>query len=107
MMSVYKGPEVISALIAGGARLEEVSDGHTALYMAACSGNVPVVRVLLAAGANARGSTRAPAVDCVRSTRAEEVQRRQRFTPDQLGDRRPLRDFDEVIALLEAAEQKR
>ncbi len=107
MASLYKGADVVTALIAAGARLEEVVEGHTALYLAVCSGNLPVVRVLLAAGANPRGSTNAPAVQCARSARASELALRQRLMPDWLKDRRPLSDFDEVIALLEAADQKR
>lgn len=47
-------PEVVSALLAAGATIDWTNDhGETALFEAACAGNVEVVRRLMVAGADA------------------------------------------------------
>lgn len=76
MMASYKDAAVAEALLKTGARLEDMDDGHTALWYAACDGNWRVVTVLLQAGANPRGSTGTPAEECTRHARQNEVGRR-------------------------------
>jgi hypothetical protein len=102
----FKEPGALQALVKAGARLEEVADGHTALYQAACAGRLRVVTVLLAAGASPRGSTDIPAVECARRSYAEEMERRRRV-PSIVDGRTALDDFRAVIALLEQADPRR
>jgi hypothetical protein len=52
MMTAYKDAAVAEALLKAGANLEDVDDGRTALFYAACAGNWRVVTVLLRAGGN-------------------------------------------------------
>jgi hypothetical protein len=103
MTTAYKGAGVTDALLKAGARLEDVDDGRTALWYAACAGNWRVVTVLLNAGGNARGGSSVPAVDCTRQARQDTLNRRRtvldRGTP-------AVEDFDLVIALLERAGKK-
>jgi hypothetical protein len=108
MIAVFsKSAGVAKALVKAGARLEEIADGHTALYQAACAGRLSVVKVLLAAGAGPRGSTDIPAVQCARTAYANEVQLRTHVRPDVIASRPPLDDYRAVIELLEQAEQRR
>ena len=104
MTTAYKDAAVAEALLKAGARLEDVADGWTALWYAACRGNRPVVGVLLNAGANPRGAASGmSAVDCARRARADESNRRRTV----LDRGRPtVADFDQVIAQLEAAEKR-
>lgn len=100
MNASYKDAAVAEALLKAGARLEDLDGGHTALFFAACSGNLRVVAVLLRAGANPRGSTTSSAVECARQGRQNEMSQRRTV----LDRGRPtVQDFDEVIALLENA----
>jgi hypothetical protein len=103
MTTSYKDAAVAEALLKAGARLEDMDDGRTALWYAACAGNWRVVTALLAAGANPRGSTGMSAAECTRQARKSEVGRRRSV----LDRGRPtVEDFDRVIALLEGAEQR-
>jgi uncharacterized protein DUF6438/ankyrin repeat protein len=103
MSAVYKDAAVAEALLAAGARLEDLDGGRSALWYAACAGNWRLVTVLLRAGANARGSAEISAIDCTRRARADETNRRRTV----LDRGQPTADdFDKVIALLEAAEQR-
>lgn len=67
MSTSYKDAAVAEALLKAGARLEDMDDGRTALWYAACAGNWRVVMTLLGAGANPRGSTGMPAAECTTS----------------------------------------
>jgi len=99
----YKDPSVAEALLKAGARVEDMDDGRTALWYAACAGNWRVVTVLLGAGANPKGSTAMSAADCTRQARQSEVGRRRtvldRGAPT-------VEDFARVLALLENAEKQ-
>jgi hypothetical protein len=103
MTTSYKDAAVAEALLKAGARLEDVDDGRTALWYAACAGNQAVVTVLLRAGANPLGSTAMSAVECTRQARQSEASRRRtvldRGAPT-------VEDFDQVIALLEGAAKR-
>src|SRR5262249_20961461 len=55
MTTSYKDAGTAEALLKAGANLEDVDDGRTALWFAACAGNWRVVAVLLGAGANPKG----------------------------------------------------
>jgi hypothetical protein len=103
MTSSYKDAAVAEALLKAGARLEDVDDGRTALWYAACAGNWRVVTVLLGAGANPRGSTAMSAADCTRQARQSEVGRR-RIVFDH--GQPTVEDFDRVLTLLENAERR-
>lgn len=103
MTTSYKDATVAEALLKAGARLEDVDDGRTALFYAACAGNWRVVTVLLRAGANPRASTNTSALECTRQARRAELGGRRTV----LDRGRPtVADFDRVIALLEDAEKK-
>jgi hypothetical protein len=49
MTTAYKDAAVAEALLKAGARIEDMDDGKTAVWYAACTGNWGVVTVLLAA----------------------------------------------------------
>ena len=103
MTTSYKDASVAEALLKAGARLEDVDDGRSALWYAACAGNWRVVTVLLGAGANPRGSTAMSAAECTRQARQSEVGRRRTV----LDRGRPtVEDFDRVLTLLENAERR-
>jgi hypothetical protein len=99
----YKDASVAEALLKAGARVEDMDDGRSALWYAACAGNWRVVTVLLGVGANPKGSTAMSAADCTRQARQSEVGRRRtvlnRGTPT-------VEDFDRVLALLQIAEKQ-
>jgi hypothetical protein len=98
MSTSYKDAAVAEALLKAGARLEDMDDGRTALWYAACAGNWRVVTTLLGAGANPRGSTGMSAADCTRQARQSEAGRRRTV----LDRGRPtVADFERVLALLE------
>jgi hypothetical protein len=99
----YQDASVTEALLKVGARLEDVDDGRTALYYAACAaGNWRVVTVLLEAGANPRGSENGlSALACTRQKRQVELTNRR---PPSAGP--TVEDFDRVIELLENAERR-
>jgi hypothetical protein len=100
MTTSYKDAAVAEALLKAGARLEDLDDGRTALWYAACAGNWRVVAVLLGAGANPRGSTAMSAAECTRQARQSEVGGRRTV----LDRGRPtVDDFDRVLTLLENA----
>lgn len=103
MATSYKDAAVAEALLKAGAHLEDVDDGRTALWYAACAGNWRVVTVLLRAGANPRGSTSVPAAECTQQARRSEVGR-PRTVLDR--GRRTVEDFDRVLALLESAQMQ-
>jgi hypothetical protein len=105
--AVYLAPEVAQILLKAGVQADQPtdSDGRTALWYAACGGNVGVVTLLLDAGAS---PTLRPggnsALDCAKQGKENaSIQR-----PSVL-DRKPpfVADFDGVIALLEQALAKR
>jgi hypothetical protein len=99
----YKDAGVAEALLKAGARVEDLDGGRSALWYAACAGNWRVVKVLLGAGANARGSADMSAVECTRRARQDEMSRRRTV----LDRGRPtIEDFDQVIGLLEDAEKR-
>lgn len=103
MNASYKDAAVAEALLKAGARLEDMDDGRTALWYAACAGNWRVVTTLLGAGADPRGSTGMSAAECTRQARESEVGRRRTV----LDRGRPtVDDFDRVLALLERAEKR-
>jgi uncharacterized protein DUF6438/ankyrin repeat protein len=103
MTTAYKDAGVAEALLKAGARLEDLDDGRSAVWYAACAGNWRVVTVLLRAGANARGAADISAVECTRRARQDELNRRRTV----LDRGRPtVQDFDQVIALLESAEKR-
>jgi hypothetical protein len=103
MTTSYKDASVAEALLKAGARLEDMDDGRTAFWYAACAGNWRVVTVLLGAGANPRGSAGMSAAECTRLARQTEVTRRRTV----LDRGRPtVEDFDRVLALLESAEKR-
>jgi len=103
MTTSYKDAAVARALLEAGARLEDMADGRTALWYAACAGNWRVVEVLLSAGANPRGSTAMSAADCTREARQSSVDMRRTV----LDRGQPtVEDFDRVLALLESAEKR-
>jgi ankyrin repeat protein len=103
MTTSYKAASVAEALLKAGARLEDMDDGRTALWYAACEGNWRVVAVLLGAGANPRGSTGMSALECTTPTRQREAGWRRTV----LDRGRPtVEDFDRVIGLLENAEKR-
>jgi ankyrin repeat protein len=104
MMTAYKDAAVAEALLKAGANLEDVDDGRTALFYAACAGNWRVVTVLLRAGANPRSGVDLSAAECARRTRQVEVNR-ARTVLDR--GRPTVADFDRVLALLESAENGR
>ncbi len=105
--AVHMGPEVTQVLLKAGVQVDQPtdSDGRTALWQAACRGDVDLVKLLLNAGAN---PTLRPdgtsAVDCARQGRENARLRR----PSVLDSKPPFNeDFDGVIALLEQALAKR
>ena len=103
MSTSYKEAAVAEALLKAGARLEDMDNGRTALWHAACAGNWRVVTTLLAAGANPRGSREMSAAECTRQARLSEVGRRRTV----LDRGRPtVEDFDRVLSLLESAEKR-
>ena len=103
MTTSYKDASVAQALLKAGARVEDMDDGRTALWYAACAGNWRVVTVLLGVGANPKGSTAMSAADCTRQARQSNVGRRRtvldRGAPT-------VEDFDRVLTLLENAEKR-
>jgi hypothetical protein len=96
-------PAVADMLVKAGAPVDgpSDSDGRTPLWQAACTGNIGVVRILLAAGADpARTTGPKSAVECAREM-AEAI---RRFPDLGRGDHSFIRDFDGVVALLERAQ---
>jgi ankyrin repeat protein len=77
MSTSYKDAAVAEALVKAGARLEDMDDGHTALWYAACAGNSRVVATLLAAGADPWGSMGISAAECTRKARQSEAGQRR------------------------------
>lgn len=107
LATAHKDAAVAEALLRVGARLEDVENvrnGRTALFYAACAGNWRVVTVFLRAGANPRGATdKISALDCTRERR-ESALRRPRTVLDRNDP--TVADFDRVIQLLEEAERR-
>ena len=100
-------PDVTELLLKAGVQVDQLtdSDGRTALWRAACGGDVGVVKLLLDAGVNPTlGPGGMSAVDCAREGRENTRLRR----PSVLDGKPPFNeDFDGVIALLEQALAKR
>ena len=99
-------PELTEVLLKAGvpADIQINLDGATALNYAAGAGNIDVVKLLLAAGANPFNRARAgSALDAARKGKAAESL--NRFP--RLGSPRFRTDFDAVIAVLEAAMSKK
>jgi hypothetical protein len=94
----YMQADLAEILIAGVTKVDAPlnKDGRTALWAAACNGNIGVVNLLLAAGANpaARGNNKS-AIECAVEQKAEE----QRFPP--FGRLPYVRDFDAVVAVMQ------
>jgi ankyrin repeat protein len=103
MTTSHKDASVAEALLKAGARLEDMDEGRTALWYAACAGNWRVDTVLLEAGADPRGSTGMPAAECTRQARQREGGRRRTVLD---GGRANIEDFDRVLALVESAERR-
>lgn len=104
MTAAYKDAGVAEALLKAGANLEDMEGGRTALWYAACRANWRVVTVLLSAGANPWGSLGTSALECAREGRQREASDTRQRTEFE---RRPtVKDFDQVIALLENAQKK-
>ena len=105
--AVHIGPDVAELLLKAGVPVDQPtdSDGRTALWQAACQGDVGIVKLLLNVGANPTlGPGETSAVDCARQGRENARLRR----PPVLDSRPPFNeDFDGVIALLEQALAKR
>ncbi len=74
MYAAQKEAAVAEALLKAGARLEDLDDGWSALWYAACHGNWQVVEVLLRAGANSRGAANVSALDCAREARRKRYE---------------------------------
>jgi hypothetical protein len=101
--AAHVDPAVAAMLVKAGAPVDGTSDsdGRTPLWQAACTGNIGVVRILLAAGADpGRAAGGKSAVECAR----EMANLARRFPDLERGDRPFVRDFDGVIALLERAQ---
>jgi hypothetical protein len=97
-------PGVAEQFIKAGVPVDQRfdSDGRTALWTAACSGNAGVVALLLKAGADPGIHVRGiSAVKCAQQTR--DLAPRPRWMPPSPF----IADFDGVIALLEQATAKR
>ena len=103
MTTAYKDPDVAEALLKAGAHVEDLDDGRSALWQAACRGNWRVVTVLLRAGAKPWGGTDMSALECTRGAR-QGLASRPRTVLDRGGP--TLEDFDRVIALLESATRR-
>ena len=103
MTTAYKDADVAEALLKAGAHVEDLDDGRSALWYAACRGNWRVVTVLLRAGAKAWGGTDMSALECTRQARQGRASR-PRTVLDRGGP--TIEDFDRVIALLESATRK-
>jgi ankyrin repeat protein len=99
-------PEVTSVLLKAGAPVDAPVDhvGNTALILAASAGNLGVVKLLLAAGANPESRVwSGTALDAARNAR-EFDQHRLRLLGDVPATRTTFTpDFDGVIAALEKA----
>jgi hypothetical protein len=103
--AAYLPPDVTDVLLKVGVPVDAPtdSDGRTAVWQAACAGNVDVVKLLLDAGANPRlGPGHTSAVDCAKQGKdLREIDRRR---PSVVAGTPPYRvDFDRVIALLQQA----
>jgi len=99
--ATYLTPEVTQALLAGGAPVDQpLGDGRTAVWEAACRGNIGAVKLLLAAGADPRvRSGGLSAVDCAR--------RGRETAPALRGQWLFAQDFDAVVVELAAARRPR
>ncbi len=101
--ATYLAPDVTEVLLKAGVPVDEPVDSSqvTALWHAACRGNVGVVSVLLAAGANpAVSSNGLSALECARRGREDARSRR----PSPFDEKQPfVEDFDGVIARLQSA----
>lgn len=99
--AVHLAPDVTEVLLKAGVQVDQPtdSDGRTALWEAACRGNVGVVNLLLRAGADpARRPGGLSAVECARRGKEDARSRR----PSVLAGKPPfVEDFDGVIAALE------
>jgi hypothetical protein len=101
--AVYLPAEVTEVLLKVGVRADQPdTDGRTALWYAACSGNAGVVGLLLNAGADPNPRPGGvPAVQCAREAGESARSRRPFF-----GSKPFVQDFDGVIAALEQAQAK-
>jgi hypothetical protein len=101
--ATYLAPDVAEVLLKAGVPVDEPVDSSqvTALWHAACRGNVGVVSVLLAAGANpAVSSNGLSALECAQRGREDARSRR----PSPFDEKQPfVEDFDGVIARLQSA----
>jgi hypothetical protein len=102
MSTAYKVAGVAEALVRAGARVDDLDEGRSAMWYAACAANWRVVTVLLRAGADARGAADTSSVECARRARQDEMS-----LPRTVLDRgRPtVEDFDHVIALVEGLQK--
>ena len=106
MLAAELEPGVAAALLAAGARVDDVPEpgGPSAIWLAACNGNAAVVQLLLKSGARpssaANGKT---ALQCAEEAKNESLRWPRRFSP--VGPTYE-RDFDAVMASLTAALKK-
>ncbi len=101
--ATYLPPDVADILVKAGVPVDRPygSDGRTALWTAACSGNAGVVSVLLKAGADPSVQVRGiSALKCAQHAGARPPSRRMGKSPFVV-------DFGAVIALLEQASHRR
>jgi hypothetical protein len=103
--AAYLAPDVTALLLKADVQVDAPtdSDGRTALWQAACGGNVGVVKLLLDAGANlALGPAHTSALDCAKQGKhMREIARLRRSVVVSTPPYRE--DFDGVIALLQRA----
>lgn len=102
-LATMKSPATVRVLLKAGVPVDHPADedGHTALWLAACYGNVETVTLLLNEGANpaVRFDNVSP-VDCARQAQAR---RRQEGASPLDGPSPFEQDFDDTIARLERA----
>jgi hypothetical protein len=106
LSATYLAPDVTETLLKAGAPADQPDlNGETPLWRASCRGNIGVVKLLLAAGADPGVRPwSASGLECARQSAANARQRR----PSPLDGKWPyVEDFDGTVVLLEQALAKR